>query len=76
MMRDPSSIGGRSPQDPTRIPRLRAKLDCGDSDIDRWSKRFTADRPAGLFACHAGRERYKVSDRIEARVLAAAPSRT
>src|SRR5438309_2254872 len=49
---------------------IRAKLDCGDSYIDRWSKRFAADRLAGLFARHAGREPYKVTDRIEARVLA------
>jgi len=49
---------------------VRAKLDCSDSYIDRWSKRFAADRLAGLFARHAGRERYKVTDRIEARVLA------
>src|ERR1700726_3297994 len=49
---------------------IRAKLDCSDSYIDRWSKRFAADRLAGLFARHAGRERYKVTDRIEARVLA------
>src|SRR6202047_5596955 len=46
---------------------IRAKLDCSDSYIDRWSKRFAADRLAGLFARHAGRERYKVTDRIEAR---------
>src|SRR5688572_13088522 len=49
---------------------IRAKLDCSDSYIDRWSKRFAADRLAGLFARHSGRERYKVTDRIEARVLA------
>ena len=49
---------------------IRQKLDCTDSFIDRWSKRFAADRLAGLFARHAGRERYKVTDRIEARVLA------
>src|SRR5450755_2430739 len=49
---------------------IRVKLDCSDSYIDRWSKRFAADRLAGLFARHAGRERYKVTDRIEARVLA------
>ncbi|MGB7421129.1 MAG: helix-turn-helix domain-containing protein [Comamonas sp.] len=41
---------------------IRAKLDCSDSYIDRWSKRFTADRLAGLFARHAGRERYKVPE--------------
>src|SRR5438046_2336369 len=46
------------------------KLDCGDSYISRWSKRFEADRLAGLFARHTGRERYKVTDRVEARVLA------
>ena len=49
---------------------VRNKLDCSDSYIDRWSKRFEADRLAGLFSRHAGRERYKVTDRLEARVLA------
>jgi transposase len=49
---------------------IRAKLDCGDSYISRWSKRFEADRLAGLFARHSGRERYKVTERVEARVLA------
>jgi transposase len=49
---------------------IRAKLDCSDSFIDRWSKRFAAERLAGLFARHAGRERYKVTERVEARVLA------
>src|SRR6516225_8630077 len=49
---------------------IRAKLDCSDSFIDRWSKRFAEGRLAGLFPRHAGRERYKVTDRIEARVLA------
>jgi len=48
---------------------IRAKLDCSDSYIARWSQRFTAERLAGLFAHHAGRERYKVTDRLEARVL-------
>jgi len=49
---------------------IRAKLDCSDSYIDRWSNRFATDRLAGLFARYAGRERYKVTDRIEAKVLA------
>lgn len=40
---------------------IRAKLDCSDSFIDRWSKRFESDRLAGLFARHAGRERYTVA---------------
>ena len=50
--------------------QIRAKLDCNDSFVARWSQRFAAERLAGLFARHAGRERYKVTDRIEARVLA------
>ena len=49
---------------------IRSKLDCGDSFIDRWSRRFAADRLSGLFARHSGRGRYKVTDRLEARVLA------
>src|SRR5882762_8017105 len=49
---------------------VRSKLDCSDSYIDRWSKRFAADRLSGLFARHAGRERYKVTEHIEAKVLA------
>lgn len=49
---------------------IRSKLDCSDSYINRWSKRFAAERLAGLFARHVGRTRYKVTDRLEARVLA------
>ncbi len=49
---------------------IRAKLDCHDSYISRWRQRFTAERLAGLFARYAGRARYKITDRIEARVLA------
>ncbi len=49
---------------------IRAKLDCNDSYIARWSQRFATERLAGLFARHAGRERYRVTDQIEARVLA------
>jgi transposase len=48
---------------------IRRKLDCGDSYISRWSKRIEAERLAGLFARHAGRQRYKVTERVEARVL-------
>jgi transposase len=49
---------------------IRAKLDCNDSYIARWSQRFAAERLAGLFGRHAGREPYKVTDKLEARVLA------
>ena len=48
---------------------IRDRLDCSDSYIARWSKRFAAERLAGLYARHAGRERYKVTDRLETRVL-------
>ena len=50
--------------------KIRAKLDCNDSYISRWSQHFAVDRLAGLFARYTGRARYKVTDRIEARVLA------
>jgi transposase len=50
--------------------QIRAKLDCADSYISRWSKRFEAERLAGLFSRHAGRDRYKVTDRLEAKILA------
>src|SRR5271155_2567345 len=33
---------------------IREKLDCRDSFIDRWNKRFRAERLAGLFSRHAG----------------------
>lgn len=49
---------------------IRAKRDCSDSYTDQWSKRFESDRVAGLLARHAGGERYHVTDRLEARVLA------
>ena len=50
--------------------QIRSKLDCSDSYISRGSARFQNDRLAGLFARHAGRQRYKVTERVEARVLA------
>ena len=53
-----------------RWAEIRAKLDCPDTYINRWSKRFEAERLAGLFARHAGRSRYKVTEQLEARVLA------
>src|SRR6218665_1353564 len=49
---------------------IRAKLDCNDSYIALWSKPFAADRLAGLFSRHAGPQPSKVTDRLEARVLA------
>ena len=48
---------------------IRVRLHCSDSYIARWSKRFREERLAGLYARYAGRERYKVTDRLESRVL-------
>src|SRR5690606_11045677 len=49
---------------------IRPTLGCGDGYISRWSKRFETERLAGLFARYAGRDRYKGSERLEARLLA------
>src|SRR6218665_1907053 len=49
---------------------IRAKLDCNDSYIPLWTRPLAADRLVGLFSRHGGRQRYKVTDRLEARVLA------
>lgn len=49
---------------------IREKLGCSDSFICRWRQRFVDERLAGLFSRHAGRKRFKVTDRVEARILA------
>src|SRR5450755_3005056 len=48
---------------------IRDKLDCTDSFIDRWSKRFLAERLAGLFSRHAGQEPSTLTPELEARIL-------
>ena len=53
---------------------IQGKLDCSNGFIDLWSKRFAAERLAGLFSRHAGRERFKVTDQIEAHMLAPSTS--
>ena len=40
---------------------IREKLDCNDAFIDRWSKRYLAERLAGLFSRHAGQEASRLS---------------
>ncbi|MET0508303.1 MAG: IS630 family transposase, partial [Burkholderiaceae bacterium] len=50
--------------------QIRATLDCADSYISCWSRRFEKERLAGLCSRHKGRTRYKVTDRLEARILA------
>jgi transposase len=48
---------------------IRDKLDCTDSFIDRWSKRFTSERLAGLFSRHAGQLPTTLNPKLEARIL-------
>jgi transposase len=48
---------------------IREKLDCTDSFIDRWSKRFVDERLAGLFSRHAGQLPTTLSPKLEARIL-------
>ena len=48
---------------------IRAKLDCTDSFIDRWSKRFVGERLAGLFSRHAGQLPTTLTAALEARIL-------
>lgn len=48
---------------------IRAKLDCTDSFIDRWGKRFVQERLAGLFSRHAGQLPTILTPALEARIL-------
>src|ERR1700684_4046790 len=48
---------------------IRDKLDCTDSFIDRWSKRFLAERLAGRFSRHAGQLPTTLTPAVEARIL-------
>lgn len=48
---------------------IRDKLDCNDAFIARWSKRFEAERLAGLFSRHAGQGPRTLTPRLEARIL-------
>ena len=48
---------------------IREKLDCPDSFIARWSKRFASERLAGLFSRHAGQPPTTLTAALEARIL-------
>jgi transposase len=48
---------------------IRDKLDCTDSFIDRWGKRFVQERLAGLFSRHAGQVPTTLTPLLEARIL-------
>jgi transposase len=45
------------------------KLACNNDFIDRWSKRFSAERLAGLFSRHAGQSAKVLTPQLEARIL-------
>jgi transposase len=47
---------------------IREKLDCTDSFIARWSKRFAAERLGGLFSRHAGQLPTTLTPALEARI--------
>src|SRR5271168_2590811 len=49
--------------------QIREKLSCNDAFIDRWSKRFIAERLAGLFSRHAGQEPSTLTPELEASIL-------
>jgi len=48
---------------------IREQLDCNDAFIDRWSKRFAAERLAGLFSRRAGQLASTLTPKLEARIL-------
>jgi len=48
---------------------IRDKLDCNDTFIDRWIRRFREERLAGLFSRHAGQEASTLTPALEARIL-------
>ena len=48
---------------------IRDKLDCNDTFIDRWRKRFGQQRLAGLFSRHAGPQASTLTPALEARIL-------
>jgi transposase len=48
---------------------IRDRLACNDAFIARWSKRFSAERLAGLFSRHAGQPATTLTPKLEARIL-------
>src|ERR1700682_5476068 len=45
------------------------RLPCSRGFIDSWSKRFTAERVAGLYSRHRGQAASVLTPRLEARIL-------
>jgi len=49
--------------------QIQQILSCGATYISRWKKRFMADRIAGLYSRHPGREVKQRTPQLEARIL-------
>ena len=49
--------------------RIRGQLRCGDTYIARWSRRFAAERLAGLYSRHRGQPATVLTPKVEARIL-------
>lgn len=48
---------------------IRGQLRCGDPYINRWSRRFAAERLAGLYSRHRGQPATVLTPKLEARIL-------
>lgn len=48
---------------------VRSKLACNDEFIARWSRRFKAERLAGLYSRHQGQPARTLTPKLEARIL-------
>lgn len=55
--------------DGTTYEQIQARVDCSAPFISKWKKRFLAERLAGLYARHAGREASALTPKMEARIL-------
>jgi transposase len=49
--------------------QIRGPLHCGDSYINRWSRRFAAERLAGLYSRHCGQPATVLTPKVEAQIL-------
>ena len=55
--------------DGTTYEQIQARVDCSAPFISKWKKRFLAERLAGLYVRHAGREASVLTPKMEARIL-------
>ncbi|MGH7255710.1 MAG: helix-turn-helix domain-containing protein [Nitrospirales bacterium] len=49
--------------------QIRGQLRCGETYIARWSRRFAAERLAGLYSRHCGQPATVLTPKVEARIL-------